>query len=188
VSDSPTTSSQRLGHFRSLLADSDERLRNEQVRNQALRKVIEGLEVLETVELGSHDSPRARDEVEARATIHTSDESISMSDAVRRILNESDREWKAAELTEEARRRGWVDEQMKDPVDAARQALSQLARAKVIYRSGYGKYKRMTEDLRLMSDAADDSQNASDAQEMAAGRMPGPNRSESSLRAEAPGR
>jgi seryl-tRNA synthetase len=110
------------------LSDAKERLERESRRIRALTQIVKGLRELEpTVQPQSQRLPMAfeplsKDEIEQLMAPRG-------QEALRRVMRDSGRDWKPAQLIAEVKDRGWIDPNAKTPEAAVRVALRRLVDA-----------------------------------------------------------
>jgi hypothetical protein len=126
--------------------DASTRRLRAQRRIEALSQIVTGLQLLHAEQ---EDPQRERlpvggDEATVRLKLtaygHEGDEPRG-KEAVRIIMSEAPRTWKASELVAEVLRRKWIDPEAKNPDAAVRVATARLHRDGLIERVGVGRYR-----------------------------------------------
>lgn len=126
--------------------DAELRGHRAQMRVEALSQIVSGLELLQA---GQDEPQRERLPVGddgATVTVNLSvygheGDPPRGKEAVRIIMSESPRVWKASDLVAEVVRRKWIDPNAKHPDAAVRVATARLLRDQVIERVGPGRYR-----------------------------------------------
>jgi hypothetical protein len=105
-------------------------------RAEHLERIIASVEALAGPDEGEPERT-----VSAPAPESSNGKALSGIDAVRAILKSADRAWKAAEVLDIMRERGWGDPHAEKPARPIAVALSRLERRGEAERVGYGRYR-----------------------------------------------
>ena len=133
--------------------DAKFRLERESKRVRALNQVVKGLRELEA---GGGEEPQAErlPDVVVEEEPAVEDDGPRGQEAVRRLMRESQRNWRPAELIAEIQRRGWIDPAAKTPGAAVRVALRRLVDAGDVEKVEQGLYRYQDSGVTTPDEAA----------------------------------
>jgi hypothetical protein len=120
--------------------DAKVRVERETKRVRALTQIVKGLRELAT---NGGDEPQAErlPDVIVEVEPAEDDDRPRGQEAVRRLMRESDRAWRPAELIAEIQRKGWIDPAAKTPGAAVRVALRRLVDVGEVVKVEQGLYR-----------------------------------------------
>lgn len=166
---------QELEHYRERLAEARQESANArrarveaearaaaaEASEKGLTAIVSGLETLVRAQQPIVDQARLPTHVTGGGTVSTNGHAEVQprgKEAVKTILSETGREWRAGELTEEIQRREWIKRDARNPEAAVRQALKRLFDEGVVVQTEVGLYK-------LSSEAGESNNRVPDASE-----------------------
>jgi hypothetical protein len=132
--------------------DAKFRLDRETKRIRALSQVVKGLRALAD---GSADAPQADRLPDVVVEIEPAEDGDAPrgQEAVRRLMRESGRAWRPAELIAEIQRRHWIEPTAKTPGAAVRVALKRLVDAGEVVKVEQGVYRYQDSGVTTLEEA-----------------------------------
>jgi hypothetical protein len=120
--------------------DAKVRVERETKRVRALTQIVKGLREL-TANGGDEPQAERLPDVIVEVEPAEDDDRPRGQEAVRRLMRESDRAWRPAELIAEIQRKGWIDPAAKTPGAAVRVALRRLVDVGEVVKVEQGLYR-----------------------------------------------